>query len=36
MTGALFHHQIYDEGDGHADAADAHESLDELVAFFAL
>ena len=36
MTGALLHHQVYGEGNGHADAADANESLDEFVAFFTL
>ena len=34
--GRLFYEQIYNEGDCHADAANADESLDELVALFAL
>ena len=33
---ALFHNQIDDECNGHADAADADKALDELVAFLAL
>ena len=32
----LLHHQVYDEGYGHADAADANEALDELVTLLAL
>ena len=30
------HDQVHDKRDCHADAADANESLDELVAFFTL
>ena len=32
----LFHHQVHDERNRHTDAANADESLDELVAFLAL